>query len=102
MALIKVAQRLGIPLAEIGEALKNLPQNRAPTAADWKTLSAQWSRNLDERIDQLIALRDRLTGCIGCGCLSMEHCPLRNQGDVLGKRGPGRICWTSRETFVGA
>jgi redox-sensitive transcriptional activator SoxR len=85
----RLAQRLGIPLAEIGEALKNLPQNRAPTAADWKTLSAQWSRSLDERINQLIALRDRLNGCIGCGCLSMEHCPLRNQGDVLGKRGPG-------------
>jgi redox-sensitive transcriptional activator SoxR len=85
----RLAQRLGIPLAEIGEALKNLPQNRAPTAADWKTLSAQWSRSLDERINQLIALRDRLNGCIGCGCLSMENCPLRNQGDVLGKRGPG-------------
>lgn len=78
-----------IPLAEIGEALKNLPDDRAPTAADWKTLSAQWSRNLDDRINQLIALRDRLNGCIGCGCLSMENCPLRNQADVLGKRGPG-------------
>ncbi|XXF00614.1 redox-sensitive transcriptional activator SoxR [Pseudomonas sp. D3-10] len=65
VALIKVAQRLGIPLAEIGEALKNLPEDRAPTAADWQTLSAQWSRNLDERINQLIALRDRLNGCIG-------------------------------------
>jgi MerR family redox-sensitive transcriptional activator SoxR len=53
VALIKVAQRLGIPLAEIGEALQNLPDNRAPTAADWKTLSEQWSRNLDERINQL-------------------------------------------------
>lgn len=89
VALIKVAQRLGIPLAEIGEALKRLPDNRAPTAADWQTLSAQWSRDLDERINQLVALRDRLNGCIGCGCLSMEACPLRNQGDVLGKHGPG-------------
>lgn len=89
VALIKVAQRLGIPLAEIGEALKTLPDNRAPTAADWQTLSAQWSRDLDERINQLVALRDRLNGCIGCGCLSMEACPLRNQGDVLGKHGPG-------------
>ncbi|AMZ75194.1 MULTISPECIES: redox-sensitive transcriptional activator SoxR [Pseudomonas] len=89
VALIKVAQRLGIPLAEIGEALKSLPDNRAPTAADWQTLSAQWSRDLDERINQLVALRDRLNGCIGCGCLSMEACPLRNQGDVLGKHGPG-------------
>ncbi|KKA04178.1 MerR family transcriptional regulator [Pseudomonas ogarae] len=89
VALIKVAQRLGIPLAEIGEALKNLPDNRAPTAADWQTLSAQWSRDLDERINQLVTLRDRLNGCIGCGCLSMEACPLRNQSDVLGKHGPG-------------
>jgi len=89
VALIKVAQRLGIPLAEIGKALNNLPDNRAPTAADWQTLSAQWSRDLDERISQLIALRDRLNGCIGCGCLSMEACPLRNQGDVLGQHGPG-------------
>lgn len=89
VALIKVAQRLGIPLAEIGEALNNLPDNRAPTAADWQILSAQWSRDLDERINQLVALRDRLNGCIGCGCLSMEACPLRNQGDVLGQHGPG-------------
>ncbi|MGR4975134.1 redox-sensitive transcriptional activator SoxR [Pseudomonas sp. LARHCG127] len=89
VALIKVAQRLGIPLAEIGEALKKLPDNRAPTAADWQTLSAQWSQDLDERISQLMALRDRLNGCIGCGCLSMEACPLRNQGDVLGQHGPG-------------
>ncbi|MGX1176002.1 redox-sensitive transcriptional activator SoxR [Pseudomonas sp. R151218B TE3479] len=89
VALIKVAQRLGIPLAEIGEALNNLPDNCAPTAADWQTLSAQWSRDLDQRINQLVALRDRLNGCIGCGCLSMEACPLRNQGDVLGQRGPG-------------
>jgi MerR family transcriptional regulator, redox-sensitive transcriptional activator SoxR len=89
VALIKVAQCLGIPLAQIGEALQTLPDNRAPTAADWKILSARWSRDLDERINQLIALRDRLNGCIGCGCLSMEACPLRNQGDALGKHGPG-------------
>ena len=89
VALIKVAQRLGIPLAEIGEALKTLPDNRAPTAADWKFLSEQWRRELDERINQLTLLRDRLNGCIGCGCLSMEACPLRNQGDVLGEQGPG-------------
>jgi MerR family redox-sensitive transcriptional activator SoxR len=89
VALIKVAQRLGIPLAEIGEALKNLPDNRAPTAADWKVMSAQWSLELDQRIKQLTQMRDRLNGCIGCGCLSMEACPLRNFGDVLGERGPG-------------
>ena len=89
VVVIKIAQRLGIPLAEIGEALKRLPDDRAPTAADWKILSEQWRRELDERINQLTLLRDRLTGCIGCGCLSMEACPLRNQGDVLGDQGPG-------------
>ncbi|WP_421548342.1 redox-sensitive transcriptional activator SoxR [Pseudomonas sp. QD4] len=89
VALIKIAQRLGIPLATIGEALQALPDGRAPTAADWKNLSAQWRNDLDERISKLIWLRDQLNGCIGCGCLSMEACPLRNFGDVLGERGPG-------------
>lgn len=89
VALIKVAQRLGIPLADIGAALKSLPDNRAPTAADWQVLSAQWRRELDERIQQLTLLRDKLNGCIGCGCLSMEACPLRNFGDVLGEQGAG-------------
>ncbi|MBK5542670.1 redox-sensitive transcriptional activator SoxR [Pseudomonas sp. TH05] len=89
VALIKIAQRLGIPLATIGEALQKLPDGRAPTAADWKNLSAQWRNDLDERISKLIWLRDQLNGCIGCGCLSMEACPLRNFGDVLGERGPG-------------
>lgn len=89
VALIKVAQRLGIPLAQIGDALQMLPDDRAPTAADWKTLSERWRRELDERIEQLLLLRDRLDGCIGCGCLSMEACPLRNHGDVLGEQGPG-------------
>lgn len=89
VALIKVAQRLGIPLAQIGDALQMLPDDRAPTAADWKILSERWRRELDQRIEQLLLLRDRLDGCIGCGCLSMEACPLRNHGDVLGEQGPG-------------
>lgn len=89
VALIKVAQRLGVPLAEIGQALQSLPGHRAPSAADWQRLSAQWSHDLNERINQLTLLRDKLNGCIGCGCLSMEACPLRNQGDVLSEQGPG-------------
>lgn len=88
-ALIKVAQRLGIPLADIGAALANLPRGHAPTAADWQSLSAQWKENLDARIEQLSKLRDHLTGCIGCGCLSMHDCPLRNPGDQLGEQGAG-------------
>ncbi|WP_025127289.1 redox-sensitive transcriptional activator SoxR [Pseudomonas sp. PH1b] len=89
VALIKVAQRLGIPLAEIGRALATLPVDRSPSAADWRRLSEQWSRELDERIHQLNQLRERLNLCIGCGCLSMEGCPLRNQDDYLGEDGAG-------------
>ncbi|MDQ0739560.1 redox-sensitive transcriptional activator SoxR [Pseudomonas sp. W4I3] len=89
VGVIKVAQRLGIPLATIGEALQALPDGRTPTAKDWARLSARWREDLDERINKLVLLRDKLNGCIGCGCLSMDACPLRNLGDQLGERGPG-------------
>ena len=89
VAVIKVAQRLGIPLAVIGEALATLPENRAPTAKDWQRLSARWQGDLDARIRRLQQLRDELDGCIGCGCLSISACPLRNPGDRLGDQGPG-------------
>jgi MerR family transcriptional regulator, redox-sensitive transcriptional activator SoxR len=89
VAVIKVAQRIGIPLATIRDALATLPAGRTPSAADWRRLSAVWKRGLDERIERLLRLRDRLTGCIGCGCLSMKACPLRNPGDRLAGEGPG-------------
>ncbi|MBH3337779.1 redox-sensitive transcriptional activator SoxR [Pseudomonas mendocina] len=89
VAIIKVAQRLGIPLADIAAALATLPCDHMPTAADWQLLSAQWQRDLDARIEQMTQLRDQLTGCIGCGCLSMQDCPLRNPGDELGAQGAG-------------
>lgn len=89
VALIKVAQRLGIPLADIGLALSTLPCDHIPTAADWQRLSAQWQHDLDARIEQMTQLRDQLTGCIGCGCLSMQDCPLRNPSDELGEQGAG-------------
>ena len=89
VAVIKVAQRIGMPLGLIQEALETLPDGRAPTAADWKTLSASWKEGLDERIERMIRLRDNLTGCIGCGCLSLKVCPLRNPMDRLGEQGPG-------------
>lgn len=89
VVLIKIAQRLGIPLANIGEALQALPDGRTPNAQDWERLSALWREDLDERINKLILLRDKLNGCIGCGCLSMEACPLRNQDDKLAEHGPG-------------
>lgn len=89
VAIIKVAQRLGIPLAGIREALAALPESRTPTAADWKRLSARWKADLNDRIARLTQLRDQLDGCIGCGCLSMKACPLRNPWDELGAQGPG-------------
>ena len=89
VAVIKVAQRIGIPLAGIAAALASLPQERTPTKADWARLSRLWRGELDERIAQLTRLRDQLDDCIGCGCLSMEACRLRNPGDALAQQGSG-------------
>ena len=89
VAVIKIAQSTGMPLASIREALSALPDERTPTAADWKKLSESWRQELDERIVKLTQLRDRLTGCIGCGCLSIRDCPLRNPYDELANEGPG-------------
>ena len=89
VAVIKVAQRTGIPLSDIKDALEVLPHDRPLTADDWRRLSETWRRELDERIRRLTALRDHLDGCIGCGCLSMQDCPLRNPQDVLAREGAG-------------
>jgi MerR family transcriptional regulator, redox-sensitive transcriptional activator SoxR len=89
VAFIRASQRVGIPLRAIKQALEGLPGNRAPTRQDWARLSATWRRDLEDRIAQLEALRDRLSGCIGCGCLSLDRCGLTNPGDVLGQEGPG-------------
>ncbi|WP_295036225.1 redox-sensitive transcriptional activator SoxR [Salinicola sp.] len=89
VAVIKIAQRTGVPLTEIREALAALPDSRTPTAADWRRLSQRWRVALDTRIAHLTQLRDQLDGCIGCGCLSLSQCPLRNPGDVLGGDGEG-------------
>lgn len=89
VAVIKVAQRAGIPLASIRDALAALPNGRTPTAADWVELSAHWQAELDDRIHRLTQLRDQLDGCIGCGCLSLESCPLRNPRDELAEEGSG-------------
>jgi MerR family redox-sensitive transcriptional activator SoxR len=89
VAFIKVGQRVGIPLKLIGEALASLPEDRPPTRQDWERLSRAWRSELNLRIEQLIRLRDDLTDCIGCGCLSLDRCALRNPGDVLGQEGPG-------------
>jgi MerR family redox-sensitive transcriptional activator SoxR len=89
VAVIKVAQRIGISLASISSALAALPDGRTPTAADWARLSSSWRSELDERIAQLTRLRDQLDDCIGCGCLSIDACKLRNPLDVLSDRGSG-------------
>lgn len=89
VAIIKVAQQLGIRLSEIAERLAALPVDRTPGQADWAAMAADWRGDLDRRIERLTLLRDRLDGCIGCGCLSVDNCPLRNPGDRLAAEGAG-------------
>ena len=88
LAFIHAAQRVGLTLEEIGRALATLPDD-GPRAADWKRLSATWRPMLDERIRLLEGLRDQLDSCIGCGCLSLQRCRLRNPGDRAAGLGPG-------------
>ncbi len=89
VSFIKVSQRVGIPLSDIKAALATLPEERTPTVADWARLSETWRSDLDARISQLERLRDDLTECIGCGCLSISKCALANPYDRLGDEGPG-------------
>jgi MerR family redox-sensitive transcriptional activator SoxR len=89
VAFIRASQHVGISLAAIKEALDQLPSERTPTHDDWARLSGAWRSDLDARIAQLQALRDDLTECIGCGCLSLRVCHLTNPRDVLGREGPG-------------
>lgn len=89
VAFIRASQQVGIPLRTIKTALAQLEHERAPTRADWARLSATWRDDLDHRIARLQQLRDRLTSCIGCGCLSLDRCKLANPDDVLGAEGPG-------------
>lgn len=89
VAFIRFAQRLGISLTLIGDALALLPEGRTPNRADWARLSNAWRAELDERIVHLERLRDHLTDCIGCGCLSISKCRLGNVRDEMSLRGPG-------------
>ena len=91
VSVIKAAQKMGISLAAIKEAFANLPDRRTPTMKDWEKLSIAWQAELDERIAYLQRLRDSLTGCIGCGCLSMKKCPIYNQDDKLATEGSGPV-----------
>ncbi|MBJ9999741.1 redox-sensitive transcriptional activator SoxR [Erwinia sp. S43] len=91
VAIIKIAQRIGIPLATIGDNLMQFPPGKRMSPREWAVLSKQWRDELDSRIEMLTHLRDDLDGCIGCGCLSMEDCPLRNPNDRLSEQGTGAI-----------
>jgi MerR family redox-sensitive transcriptional activator SoxR len=89
VAFIRAAQRVGLSLDEIKEALGKLPEERTPTAADWKRLSASWRPLLERRIAELQRVRDKLDSCIGCGCLSLRECHLLNPDDIASQEGPG-------------
>ena len=89
VAFIRIAQQVGVSLDEIRTALAQLPENRTPTRADWARLSANWRHRLEERIALMERLRDQLTGCIGCGCLSLQRCTLVNPSDRVAARGAG-------------
>lgn len=91
VAVIKIAQRIGIPLATISASLMQYSSGKRMTTREWALLSQQWRDELERRIETLTHLRDDLDGCIGCGCLSMEDCPLRNPDDRLSEQGTGAI-----------
>jgi MerR family redox-sensitive transcriptional activator SoxR len=91
VAFIRSAQRVGLTLDEISDALATLPEGRTPTKADWARLSQGWRPRLDAQIERLERLRDKLDGCIGCGCLSLRTCALSNPEDEVASRGPGAV-----------
>lgn len=94
LAIIRVAQRVGMPLEAVRRAFDTLPHERTPTREEWATMSAAWRDELEARIEQLLNLKDRLTDCIGCGCLSLTACSLANPGDALAADGSGPRRWS--------
>ncbi|WP_018981367.1 redox-sensitive transcriptional activator SoxR [Salinimonas chungwhensis] len=91
VSLIKAAQQLGISLEEIRQVFDQLPKFAAPSQHQWQLMASNWQRQLEVRISQLQTLKTSLTGCIGCGCLSMQSCPLYNAKDKLAAEGPGPV-----------
>lgn len=89
LSFVLIAQQLGLSLGEIEARLQELPQGRTPTKADWERISQAIGGTIDARIEMLTRLRDRLDGCIGCGCLSLDKCALYNPGDRASEDGPG-------------
>jgi MerR family transcriptional regulator, redox-sensitive transcriptional activator SoxR len=96
VAVIQAAQRLGIPLAVVGSALAALPSGRTPSREDWQTMAEIWAADLDQRIAALVRLREGLTGCIGCGCLSLDRCAIYNADDHLADAGAGPMLLNSK------
>jgi MerR family redox-sensitive transcriptional activator SoxR len=89
LAFIRAAQRIGLSLDEVRDSLARLPADHVPTTEEWTRIAGTWQRRIDDRIDQLRRLRDQLTGCVGCGCLSVTRCALSNPGDAAAAAGPG-------------
>ena len=98
VAFIVFAQRIGLTLGEIAAELGKFDEGRAPTGKDWAKLSGAWQARIDERIDELRRLRNSLTECIGCGCLSLDRCALANPNDRAARRGPGPRYWIGDRT----
>lgn len=93
LAFIAAARHVGLTLEEIRESLDLLPHGRTPTKADWNRISKRWQARLDDEIAALTKLRDGLTSCIGCGCLSLQRCRMSNPDDVLAASGSGAMYW---------
>lgn len=89
LSFVLVAQEFGFSISEIADQLKRLPEGRAPTKADWSRISREFRAHLDQRIERMTALRDKLDSCIGCGCLSLKSCQLYNVGDAAASKGRG-------------
>lgn len=98
VSVIKAAQKMGVTLEEIKQAFARLPDKRTPTTQDWEVMAGQWRESLNARIAYMEKLRDYLTGCIGCGCLSMKSCPLYNPEDELALKGSGPVILDSIES----
>ena len=98
IAVIKAAQKVGVSLKDIQAAMSFLPKNQAPTKADWQKLSSRWQQQLEQKISDLSALRDKMTSCIGCGCLSLKACPLYNPDDELGEKQSGPVLLNQAST----
>lgn len=97
VSVIKAAQKIGVSLEQVKEAFKTLPNNRTPTKKDWQQLANCWQHTLNEKIKLLENLRDNLSSCIGCGCLSIEYCPLYNPNDLVSAKGSGPLLLVPRQ-----